>query len=425
MNFLYSFSIFIFGILIRIKSFSGGKARLWIKGRKGFFLRIEPVVNQWKERKEKVIWFHCSSLGEFEQGRPVIEMIKQTYPDYRILLTFFSPSGYEVRKNWDQADFVCYLPLDTPGNASRFVNLINPALVFFIKYDYWYNFLRQLYAKKIPVIIVSVLFRPTQYFFRWYGGWFRRQLDSVSCFFLQNEESRVLLESVGFKNALVTGDTRFDRVFDIAMSKKEYPAIRRFCNGSNVFIAGSTWKEDEDIIIPLTLQEHPSVKFIFAPHDVRPENIEILISKLMKPCLKYSGLTWENARSADVLIIDSIGILSQLYQYATLAYIGGGFGAGIHNIQEPVTFGVPVVFGPNYNKFKEAVDLVSQGAAFPVSTSGELQEHVSFLLSELSERNRISGLCRLYVDRNRGATEKILLELVTRGLLPSNLNPAG
>ena len=413
MRVIYSFFIFFYGLFIRFAAIFNDKARQWVDGRRGIFAKLEGALKEVDRSKTPVIWFHASSLGEFEQGRPIIESFRQTYPQYKILLTFYSPSGYAVRKNWDQADWIFYLPLDTPGNARRWMDVVQPAAAIFIKYDFWFNFLSCLRERKIPVYFVSALFRPSQHFFKWYGGWFRDQLPAVTRFFVQNRASAQLLEGIGVTNVTLTGDTRFDRVHAIASRKHSFPLIEQFIGSKRVFIGGSTWGEDEALLIPLIKNNNLDLKFILAPHDTSPGRIQRITAQLDRPVITYSDLNPENAGQADVLIIDSVGILAQLYQYATLAFIGGGFGTAIHNIQEPITYGVPVFFGPRYHKFKEAVDLIAHGGVFCVTSTGELAATAARLLADPQEYQRVSGLCRNYVDENRGATEKIMQELAT------------
>jgi len=417
MRILYTFAIFIYQEIIRVAALFDGKARLWLHGRKNLLHRLTLKIEHENQSGRPVIWFHCSSLGEFEQGRPVIEKIKTLFPRYRILLTFFSPSGYEIRKGYDQADWVFYLPLDTPGNVRKFIHAVNPAVAFFVKYDYWFNFLNELKSRQIPVLMISAVFRPSQYFFHWYGVWFRKQLEAITWFFVQNEDSLALLKLIGKDNVSTTGDTRFDRVADIASGNIEFPLIKDFCGNSNVMIAGSTWREDENILIPFISGESHGMKFIIAPHDISPGRIREIGDRLKKPFIKYSELTSVNSKSADILILDTIGILARLYRYANIAYIGGGFGVGIHNIQEPITFGVPVLFGPNYKRFREAVDLVSLGAAFSVRSTAGLIQPVSLLLSDQEYRSKISAICSSYVDKHKGATEKIIQGIINFGLL--------
>ncbi|MDD4602923.1 MAG: glycosyltransferase N-terminal domain-containing protein [Bacteroidales bacterium] len=408
MHFLYSFFIYCFGFAIRLASLFNVKARKWVKGRAGLFEEIEAELKQIDRKKTPIIWFHASSLGEFEQGRPVIEDFRKRWPTKKILLTFYSPSGYDVRKEYSQADFIFYLPLDTPTQAEKWVKLVNPQKVFFIKYDFWFNLMGSLYQRKIPVYFIAALFRPDQFFFKWYGGWFRKQLTYVSRFFVQNAESEYLLNSIGLQNVTRTGDTRFDRVFANSQNKQHFPLVEQFCEGKNILIGGSIWPPDEEILLPLIEKMEIEMKFILAPHDTSPERIQSLTRKLKLPFLLYSEMNSDNFSKAGILIIDSVGILAQLYQYATLAFIGGGFGTSIHNIQEPITFGVPVFFGPKYHKFKEAVDLVQQGGAFCIHHTEQLEKKVISLLADKNEYQKASSLCKLYVETNRGATDKIV-----------------
>ncbi len=408
MRVVYSLAIFLYGLAIRLTAIFNHKAELWVKGRQGIFIRLKTVLKNIDRNSTPVIWFHASSLGEFEQGRPVLEAFRENYPKYKILLTFFSPSGFEIRKTYPKADFIFYLPLDTPFNASRWVELVQPRMVIFIKYDFWYNFLRKLHQNKIPVYFISSVFRPGQHYFQWYGHWFRHQLDTVTWFFVQNNDSANLLRSIGKNNVSVAGDTRFDRVFSIALQRQPFPLVEKFCAEKKIFIGGSTWKEDEEIILPFILNPPPNMKFILAPHDTSRERIESLTNRLKRPYLLYSEMNEQSLAGQDVLIVDSIGILSRLYQYATVSFIGGGFGAGIHNIQEPVTFGVPVFFGPRYHKFKEASELVRLGGAFSVQTSQDLEKKVLEILSDPDKHKRISEICRHYVEENRGATPLIM-----------------
>ena len=408
MKFIYNLGIHIYGLLIRLASIFDLKARQWVTGRKELFRQLENAFRDRDPAGKPLIWFHASSLGEFEQGRPIIEAFRKRYPRYRILVSFFSPSGFEVRKNYDQADYVFYLPLDTPARAKRWIEIIRPAMAVFIKYDFWFNMLNELHRERIPVYFISALFRPRQHFFQFYGGWFREQLGAVTWFFTQNEQSRALLESIGLKNASVTGDTRFDRVYAIAKQRQSFPLIERFCGQNRVFIGGSIWKEDDNLIIPLTEDPGIVMKYILAPHNTSPERIQSLKERLKKPAITYSELTDQNASDFDLLIIDSVGILAHLYQYAAMAFIGGGFGVSIHNIQEPITFGIPVLFGPRYHKFKEATDLVSLGGAFCVHDATELSQQVRKLLADPVYHQNIAALCIGYVNENRGATEKIM-----------------
>ncbi|MCX6269430.1 MAG: 3-deoxy-D-manno-octulosonic acid transferase [Bacteroidetes bacterium] len=408
MGLIYSFFVRCYGLVIRIVALFNIKANQWIAGRRGLFDKLLTSLKEVDRKTSSIIWFHVSSLGEFEQGRPVIEALKRLWPEKKILLTFFSPSGYEVRKSYNQADFVFYLPLDTPANARRFLEIVQPEMVFFVKYDFWFNYLKAIHHQHVPLYYISVLFRKNHYFFTWYGGWFRKHLRFVNHFFVQNRGSVELLKSIGIEQVTLTGDTRFDRVYSIAAQQISMPLIEKFCAGKPVFIAGSSWPPDEAVFIPVIQHSELNLKYIIAPHDTSPGRIGFIREHLSEPAVCYSELTDDNAGRYNILIIDSIGILSNLYRYATIAFIGGGFGSGIHNIQEPVTFGVPVIFGPAYRKFREAVDLIELGGVFSIDSSSELIKKVIEITGNSAEHSRISAICSNYVADNRGATEKIM-----------------
>lgn len=404
MRFLYNCGIWSYYLGILIASIFNTKAKQWVVGRKNIFNRIKNSVNN----NEYIIWVHCASLGEFEQGRPVIESVRSGHPEYKILITFFSSSGYEIRKNYASADYIFYLPIDTPKNAKRFIKLINPCIAIFIKYEFWYNYLFQLKKKNIPVYLVSGIFRPKHHFFQWYGAWFRKGLKTFTHFFVQNTISEQLLKGIGLINVTISGDTRFDRVVSIASQAKEFPLVKKFAGKSKVFLAGSSWPEDETLIFELIKTKKEGLKFIFAPHEVHAEHIRSLLEKLPEPALKFSEANEENIHSADILIIDSIGILSGLYRYATIAYIGGGFGKSIHNILEAATFGIPVIFGTNYHKFQEAYDLIERGGAFSISNAEALIQITNKLLENKKSYDSSATACRNYVLTQKGATEKVL-----------------
>ena len=404
MTFLYKTGIFFYSIFIRFASLFNEKARLFVRGRKNWRKELsEKIING-----EKYIWFHCASLGEFEQGRPLIEEVKSRFPEYRIVLTFFSPSGYEIRKNYEQADVVLYLPLDTPHNARIFINNVRPEKVFFVKYEYWYFYMSELKRKQIPLYIISAIFRDRQYFFRkdFIGKWYRKMLFYAEHLFVQDEKSAALLESVGLQNYSVSGDTRFDRVAAIAAASKELPVVDKFKGGFPLIVAGSTWKPDEELLAAF-INQADGVKVIFAPHEVTPANINNLEKMLKKPLVRWSKIENADVSEVKVLIIDSMGLLSSLYRYGDLAYIGGGFGVGIHNILEAATFGLPVIFGPAYQKFKEAVELKKAGGAFPVHNFQEL-ETVLKLLKDDKKRTHSAMICRKYVEKNTGSTKRIV-----------------
>ena len=407
MSLIYNIAIAFYVLIIRIAAFFNPKARQWVEGRKHIFKKIEQAL---KENTQSVIWIHCASLGEFEQGRPVIEAIRQQYPDTRIFLTFFSPSGFEIRKTYQGADYIFYLPADLPFNARRFLKLVRPKLVVIVKYEFWFNYLRLLRRRQIPTLIISAIFRPTQHFFKWYGSWFRKNLKGITHFFVQNEQSALLLHSIGIAQVTISGDTRFDRVSTIAKNCKPFPLIKQFSNSHQLFLAGSTWPVDEELIKRL-YEANKGFKFIIAPHEVHEEHIRYIEQLFEGQTLRYSKVTSENITQTDILIIDSIGILSNLYQYAYIAYIGGAFGKGLHNILEPATFGKPVIFGTNYSKFGEAVELIKRGGVFSIHDAKELISISTQLSSDETVYLQASSQCSNYVTTMRGATTLILLEI--------------
>lgn len=421
---LYDLIIHLYGIAIRMAGLFSPKARKWVRGRRGGFIKIQSAVGGQRlavnpgpptadRRLPTTAWFHCASLGEFEQGRPVIEAFRKEHPDWKIVLTFFSPSGYEVRKNYDGADHILYLPLDTPRNARRFVRMVRPMVAVFVKYEFWFRYIDVLHKEKVPTYVISAIFRKEQHFFRWYGGWALKQLKKVTGFFVQDESSAELLRAKGIGQVVVSGDTRFDRVAAIADKAKPYPLVEKFASGSPVFLAGSTWPADEKLILDLIENFGNRMKFIIAPHEVGVARIEALClqvggRQLSVGTVKFSELTDKNAHSASVIIVDSIGYLSHLYQYATIAYIGGGFGVGIHNILEAATFGKPVIFGPNYHKFREAEELVEEGGAFPIENAQQLNNRTIELLNDTTFLQKASAISSSYVRERTGATAKIL-----------------
>nr|WP_294791882.1 glycosyltransferase N-terminal domain-containing protein [uncultured Mucilaginibacter sp.] len=405
---VYNIAVRIYYVLIYIASFFNKKAALWISGRH----------NQDIRQHNKSLWFHFASLGEFEQGRPVLELLKQQYPGREIIITFFSPSGYEVRKNTPLADAVYYLPLDTTANARDFISKIDPVVAVFTKYEYWYHFFEELNHCKVPLHIVSGIFRPEQVFFKWYGGLNRKMLAFVSHFFVQDERSVKLLHDIDITNATISGDTRFDRVWANAQQPKSISLIEEFKNGKKLFIAGSTWPADEALLVDV-VKQYPDWKFIFAPHDIGEDKITGLL-KILPPneTVRYSQLTSQVSHlTSQVLIIDNIGILSALYQYADIAYIGGGFGVGIHNTLEAAAFGLPVIFGPNYQRFKEACDLIAEGAGFSIANENELQSIAKSLMTDTAGLTAAGQRARVYVQQNIGATQKIVSHITAQASL--------
>lgn len=405
MQLLYNISVWFYAVGIRIAALFNDKARLWISGRKAIFTQIASAIQD----NEKLIWFHCASLGEFEQGRPVLEAFRKQYKDHKILLTFFSPSGYEQRKDYDQAEYVFYLPLDTPANAKRFVALTKPRLAVFVKYEFWYNYLNVLSHNKIPLLMISVIFRPSQHFFKPWGWWFRRQLQKVTYFFVQNENSRILLSNAKVFHAEVSGDTRFDRVLQLKEEPVKLPIIDQFSGSEPLLIAGSTWPADEDILKTLLLKSEQEFKIVIAPHIVSKDHIQQIQNKFsqFQPIL-YSQKFTSKLTSSRVLIIDSIGILSYLYRYGKIAYIGGGFGVGIHNVLEAATYGLPVIFGPNYKRFQEAVELTEFGAAFPIHSSEDCIKSFCALMDNKNYYSKAANISLEFVKKNAGATQKVL-----------------
>lgn len=403
MLYLYNLGIKAYTLLIHAAQFFNPKAKLWVKGRTGLFERIRKEV----EPGKSCVWFHFASLGEFEQGRPVLEAFRRYQPEEKILITFYSPSGYEQRKNYPLADHIFYLPADTIKNARRFIDLINPKMAIFTKYEFWHNYFRTLSANRIPLYVISATFRKKQVYFRWYGNFNRRTLGFVTTFFVQDAFSMELLKMLGLSNCIVSGDTRFDRVSENAASPKDFPTVAQFSRGANVMVAGSTWPEDERILAEL-VKDQPSWKFIFAPHEISAEKLHQLEYRLPEGSFqRYSSAEKEFNHAARVLIIDNIGMLSSLYRYARIAYIGGGFGTGIHNTLEAAAFGIPVIFGPNYQKFLEARALVRNGGGISIDELDGLRMEFKKLQYDkiISKAGKAAGE---YVANNKGATQKII-----------------
>lgn len=356
-----------------------------------------------------LLWFHVSSLGEFEQARPVIESVRKDFSGYKILLTFFSPSGYEMAKGYPLADYVYYLPLDTPRNASRFLDTVRPDKVFFVKYEFWYNYLTELKKREIPTYIFSALFRPSQFFFKPWGKWFRKALQAYTHIFVQNQSSSDILKKFGFTNVSISGDTRLDRVAQIARASSQLPKVEQFCAGNRMVAAGSTWPEDEALFLNYVNECTHPVKFVVAPHEVNERSLERITSALKRPYLFYSAdSTPEQLAAAEVLIVDGYGYLVSVYRYAKVAYIGGGFTTGIHSILEPAVYGMPVVFGPDYHKFHEATELIRLGAAHSIANYEELHSLFESYLTDPVRLTDESLSASQYVESNRGATEQIV-----------------
>jgi 3-deoxy-D-manno-octulosonic-acid transferase len=459
---LYRLFLWLYQLGILVVSPWNPKARLWLAGRKNLFKDLEKTFGsgQWSvvsgqsasnpdsrltTDDSRLIWFHCASLGEFEQGRPLLEEMRAQYPHCRILLTFFSPSGYEIRKNYSGADYVCYLPVDSPANAAAFLELVKPSLVIWVKYDYWYYYLSAIHKKGIPLLLVSGIFREEQPFFKWYGSLHRQMLSRFTHLFVQTSDSKKLLGTRGFTgNVSVSGDTRFDRVVAIAEQFQPIPVIETFIGNAPVIVAGSTWEEDEEELDHYA-NTHPEIKFIIAPHEIDEEHLKD-IEKLFHHSVRYSAMVngqWSmvNSQSSignsessiadpasgirhpvfpNVVIIDNIGLLSKLYKYATIAYIGGGFGYdGVHNVLEAAVYGKPVVFGPEYEKYAEAIGLVDSGGAFSIDNALELEDCLNILLGQAGKYDTAGAAAKEFVYANRGATEKIFQFIQEKRLLTS------
>ena len=400
---MYSFVICIYLMAVKLVSLFNKKVRLMVRGHAQVF----RILREHIEPDAQYIWFHAASLGEFEQGRPLMERIRRDHPEYKILLTFFSPSGYEVRKNYAGADVICYLPFDTLRNVRRFLKLAHPCMAFFIKYEFWQNYLKGLQRRGVPTYSVSSIFRKNQVFFRWYGGRYYKVLTRFTHLFVQNEVSRELLATLGIRNVTVVGDTRFDRVIEIFEQAKQLPLVEAFKQGRPVLVAGSSWQPDEDIFIPY-FNAHPEMKLIIAPHVIGESHLTEIMGKLRRPCVRYTQATPETAAAADCLIVDCFGLLSSIYRYGEMAYVGGGFGVGIHNVLEAAVYGVPVLFGPNNQRFQEARQLLATGGSFEVTDAASFDSRMDRFLTDaayLSDCGKRSGE---YVHSRAGASDKVL-----------------
>lgn len=409
MTVLYSLALKFYVFAMKLGSSFIPKAKLMIDGRKDLFLQLERDMN----KDSRYVWIHAASLGEFEQGRPVIEEIQNRYPEYKIVITFFSPSGYEIIKKRNEFEYVYYMPFDTPQNAKKFIDIVNPEKAYFIKYEFWFHFLKELNTRGIPTFIFSTIFRKDQIFFKFYGGLMRKTLTFFTHLFVQNKESIELLKNIGIENCSLAGDTRFDRVNDIASDANRLPLVEAFAKDSKVVVCGSTWQQDEDYIIRFLGEKSLGFKWIIAAHETHKKHIDEILRKLNGDALLYSEATEQNVKDAKILIIDCIGILSSIYQYADISYIGGGFGAGIHNTLEAATFGLPIVFGPNYMNFKEAVDLISIEAAFSYNEYEKLDEIFTSLMKNEEYMTSCGAKSAEYVKNNLGATELIVSKSFT------------
>ncbi len=425
---IYSVIIGLYGLSLRLLSLVNQKARDWFYGRRYIFDKLEEVFGAHNagENPAPIIWVHCASLGEFEQGRPVIQEIKKRFPGFMVLLTFFSPSGFNHKSAGSDADMIFYLPIDTKRNARRFIRLVSPAIAIFVKYEFWFNYLNELHINKIPTYTISAIFRPEQHFFKWYGGWFRTHLRNLKQVFVQDDESAELLRLIDVNNVTISGDTRFDRVTSILQQSTLIEEIENFSQGKKVLVAGSTWPADE-LLLQKLVESTPDLKLIIAPHEVTTYHLAdlsrkfsgnyYLLSELSTAPIYQEGHVKDRKKSnygtisKQVLIVDSIGLLSRIYRYADIAYIGGGFGLGIHNTLEAAVYGLPVIFGPNYLRFKEARDLISEKAAVSILSADELISEVNSFIESPHKLNAYSNAASDYVKNRTGATNLIMSEL--------------
>lgn len=409
--------ILLLALAIRISSLWNKKARLWLKGRKHILRRVAETL---ASNNRPVLWMHSSSLGEFEQGRILLETLRVKYPNYLVVITFFSPSGFEVRKDYQGADHVFYLPLPLRTNARRFIQALNPSLVLWIKYDYWFNYLHELKKRNTPVLLISAIFQRNNSFFKWYGQFYKKMLELFTWLFVQDEASERRLKVIGVKNVSVSGDTRFDRVIDIAENFQAMPEIEAFIGNHPVIVAGSTWPEDEEELDHYA-NSRPETRFIIAPHEIDEEHLKD-IEKLFHHSVRYSDLTKGKTPdpAVNTLIIDNIGMLSRLYKYATITYVGGGFGDdGVHNVLEAAVYGKPVIFGPVFNRFREAIDLLEEGAAFTIDNAVDLEKTLDKLLADRQLYAECAEAAKKYVYGHRGATSRIMNYIQENRLLIS------
>lgn len=420
MLFFYTILTHIASLILKLLALFSPKLKLFVKGRKDVFPTLKSKINP----SDKVIWVHAASLGEYEQGIPVMEALKKEFPEHKLVVSFFSPSGYEVRKNNTLADATVYLPLDTQSNAKEFIKNIHPELVLFIKYEFWPNYLNELKRLNIPTYLVSGIFREKQAFFKWYGGFYRDALKTFDHFFVQNDSSKQLIQSIGFNNVTISSDTRFDRVVDILNRDNSLDFIENFRfidsarnDKATLIVIGSSWPKDEELLVNYINQSSDEVKFIVAPHNIKQDQISNLKSSIKKKTILFSEKENQNLSEFQVFIIDTIGILTKIYSYADIAYVGGGFGnPGVHNILEPATFGVPIVIGPNYSHFAEATALVHQEGCISIQNENELKLAFDSLLYNSDERNEKGHICETFVQMNKGATSKIITHILNKNL---------
>lgn len=403
MNVLYQISIRLFAFLVPVTQFFSKKMKLFVKGREQTFELLQQKI----QKGQSYIWIHTASLGEFEQGVPLIEAWKKKNPNHQVVWTFFSPSGYEIRKNHHLADIAVYLPLDIPGNVRRYLDCVQPEKVFFVKYEFWPNYLKELQKRKIPTYLISGIFREDQLFFKWYGGFYRKILSAFTHFFVQNSQSKELLNSIGKQNVTIHGDTRFDRVLSFAKQVESKAEIEQFIDGKKVIVVGSSWIDDEEQYLPY-LNASKNVKWIIAPHDIKEDKIAKLQQAIQLKSIRYTERLGVDLKDFQVLIIDTIGQLFSIYPYATVSYVGGGFKTGLHNILETAVFGTPIVIGSNYSKFQEAKDLVALGGCISVENAEQMHKVFDELLNDKNKRHAIEKINLEYVAKNRHATQKVM-----------------
>jgi 3-deoxy-D-manno-octulosonic-acid transferase len=405
---LYDIGLKAYNGLLTVAAPFNQKAKLMLQGRENQFEKLEQAFIG---NTAPVVWFHCASLGEFEQGRPVIEAFKAAFPEYKVMLTFFSPSGYEVRKNYSGADFIVYLPLDSASNARKFISIVQPKLAVFVKYEFWHYYLQELEQRHIPILSISAIFRPEQVFFKPYGEFNRNMLRRFTHIYTQNQTSLELLQTIGVTNATIAGDTRFDRVLQTAATIKPIPLVDAFTRGSDVFMVGSSWPADMEVLLPLIQKYRSTIKFIIAPHEINENSIVTLMQQLGEGAVRFSQADAATIANYNVLVIDNIGMLSALYSYGTYAFIGGAFGKGLHNTLEAAVFGLPLFFGPKYSKFQEAVDLVKLGCGFPVNNADELLTAFEKIHTTPGARKTITDTEKQYVQEQAGATTQIMADI--------------
>ncbi len=407
LRFVYSFLLTLSWFVLKIVALFSSKIKLFVSGRKKTFADLRNKIHP----DAKSIWMHVASLGEYEQGLPILEQLKSIYPDYKFVLTFFSPSGYEVKKNAAVADAIVYLPMDTMGNAKKFLDMVRPELAVFIKYEIWPNYLYELSKRKIPTVLASAIFSKRQVFFSPFGGFMRKSLRAFSHFFVQEDHSKTLLSSIGFENVTVSGDTRFDRVREILERDNRLDFMDNFKGDNFCIVAGSTWPEDEKILIEFINTSKEDLKFVLAPHEVKKNHVDAIIEQLLKKTVRYSEITTNNISNFQVLVVDTIGLLTKIYSYANLAYVGGGFATGLHNTLEPAAFGIPVVVGPKYHGFKEAEDLVAKGGIISIGNQQGFDSTMNKMITDETFLKECGMVNSNYLEKNVGATDIIVTHI--------------